>query len=114
MPALTRYFAHHAALAAERPLHDWAVYRWADELATIIWLFNRTADPRLLDLARTLKAQGTDWRAHFDRFAFTDKTSNKLLGFGGARAAAGHGDARPRRQRRDGAQDLRALVAGLG
>ena len=84
VPALTRYFGHHAARAAERPLHDWAVYRWADELATIVWLFNRTADPRLLDLARTLKAQGTDWRAHFDRFAFTDKTSNKLLGFGGA------------------------------
>jgi len=83
VPALTRYFAHHAALAANRPLHDWAVYRWADELATVVWLFNRTADPRLLDLARTLKAQGTDWRAHFDTFAFTQKTSNKLLGFGG-------------------------------
>ena len=39
--------------------------------------------PRLLDLARTLKAQGTDWRAHFDTFAFQEKTSNKLLGFGG-------------------------------
>ena len=84
VPALTRYFAHHAALAAERPLHDWAVYRWADELATIVWLFNRTADPRLLDLARTLKTQGTDWRAHFENFAFADKTSNKLLGFGAA------------------------------
>ena len=38
----------------------------ADELATIVWLFNRTADPRLLELARTLKAQGTDWRVHDD------------------------------------------------
>jgi DUF1680 family protein len=83
VPALTRYFAHHAAEAAERPLHDWAVYRWADELATIVWLYNRTADPRLLELARTLKAQGTDWRAHFDAFPFRDKTSNRLLGFGG-------------------------------
>ena len=113
VPALTRYFEHHAARAAERPLHDWAVYRWADELATIVWLFNRTADPRLLDLARTLKAQGTDWRAHFDRFAFTDKTSKQAPGLRRRRAAAGHGDARPRRQRRDGAQDLRAVVVDL-
>jgi uncharacterized protein len=83
VPMLTRYFAHHGAEAAKRPLHDWAVYRWADELATIVWLYNRTADPRLLELARTLKAQGTDWRGHFDAFPFAEKTSNRLLGFGG-------------------------------
>ncbi len=84
VPALTRYFAYHAAEAGRRPLHDWAIYRWADELASILWLFNRTADPRLLDLARTLQGQGTNWRAHFEAFPFDDKTSNKLLGFGGA------------------------------
>jgi hypothetical protein len=84
VPVLTKYFAHHAAQATARPLHDWAVYRWGDELATLVWLFNRTADPRLLELARTLRAQGMDWRAHFDDFPFTDKTSGRLLGFGGA------------------------------
>ncbi len=84
VPLLTRYFEHHAEQAAARPLHDWAVYRWGDELATLVWLFNRTADPRLLELARTLEAQGTDWRRHFDDFEFTDKTSGKLLGFGGS------------------------------
>ena len=84
VPLMTRYFEHHASQAAARPLHDWAVYRWADELASILWLFNRTADPRLLDLARTLHAQGADWRKHFETFEFTGKTSGKLLGFGGA------------------------------
>jgi uncharacterized protein len=84
VPALTRYFAHHASQAASRPLHDWAIYRWADELASIVWLFNRTADPRLIELARTLHSQGTDWRSHFEAFPFADKTSGKLLGFGGA------------------------------
>lgn len=83
VPAMTKYFEHHLASAASRPLHDWAVYRWADELASIVWLFNRTADPRLLDLARTLEGQGMNWRAHFEAFPFTDKTSYKLLGFGG-------------------------------
>jgi DUF1680 family protein len=84
VPALTRYFAHHLEQAKTRPLYDWASYRWADELATIVWLFNRTADPRLLELATLLKAQGADWRAHFEAFPFADKTSNKLLGFGGS------------------------------
>jgi DUF1680 family protein len=84
VPALTRYFAHHLEQAKTRPLYDWASYRWADELATIVWLFNRTADPRLLELATLLNAQGADWRAHFEAFPFADKTSNKLLGFGGS------------------------------
>ena len=88
VPALTRYFEHHAAEASARPLHDWAIYRWADELASIVWVFNRTADPRLLELARTLKSQGTDWRAHFDAFPFDGKTSSKLLGFGPERLPA--------------------------
>lgn len=83
VPALTRYFAHHLDQAKARPLHDWAVYRWADELASIVWLYNRTADARLLELAAILRAQGTNWRGHFETFAFDDKTSNKLLGFGG-------------------------------
>jgi hypothetical protein len=83
VPALTRYFAHHLEQARVRPLHDWAVYRWADELASIVWLYNRTADQRLLELAGILHEQGTDWRQHFDTFPFLDKTSNKLLGFGG-------------------------------
>jgi hypothetical protein len=83
VPLLTRYFALHREQAAARPLYDWAKYRWGDELMTVLWLYNRTADPRLLELARTLHAQGTDWRAHFAAFPFTDKTSTKLLGFGG-------------------------------
>jgi DUF1680 family protein len=83
VPALTRYFAHHLEHAKARPLHDWAVYRWADELASIVWLYNRTADKRLLELAAILRAQGTDWRRHFETFPFPEKTSNKLLGFGG-------------------------------
>ena len=82
VPALTRYFHHHLDEAARRPLKDWAIYRWADELVSIVWLYNRTADPRLLTLARTLHNQGTDWRQHFARFDLTSKTTNQQLGWG--------------------------------
>jgi uncharacterized protein len=82
VPALTRYFHHHLEGAGRRPLKDWAIYRWADELLTIVWLYNRTADPKLLTLARTLHNQGADWRQHFASFELTSKTTNQQLGWG--------------------------------
>lgn len=80
IPVMQKYFAHHLARSAERPLHQWAVYRWADELVSVLWLYNRTGDARLLDLARTLHAQGADWKRHFSEFEFPEKTSSEELG----------------------------------
>ena len=79
VPALTKYFMYHLQEAVRRPLHQWAVYRWADELLSVLWLYNRTADPRLLALARTLHNQGTDWGRHFSHFEFRTKTSTRDL-----------------------------------
>jgi hypothetical protein len=83
VPLMTRYFTHHLAESEQRPLHQWAVYRWADELLSIIWLYNRTGDPRLLELAQVLKRQGADWKRHFDEFEFTEKTTRDELGLSG-------------------------------
>jgi DUF1680 family protein len=79
VPALTKYFMFHLLESGRRPLHQWAVYRWADELLSVIWLYNRTADPRLLTLARTLHNQGEDWARHFSTFEFESKTSTRDL-----------------------------------
>jgi uncharacterized protein len=73
VPFMSRYFAYHAAQAAQRPLHEWAAYRWQDEVVSIFWLYDRTGDASLLDLARTLHAQGFDWKAQFASFRYTDK-----------------------------------------
>lgn len=75
MPFMSRYFAYHAAQAAQRPLHEWAAYRWQDEVVSILWLYERTGDASLLDLARTLHAQGFDWKGQFADFQFTGKVS---------------------------------------
>jgi hypothetical protein len=80
VPLLERYFAYRAREMEKRPLHQWARYRWAEELLTIAWLHERDHDPKLLDLARGLRKQGFDWRAEFLAFAFTEKTSEKALG----------------------------------
>jgi DUF1680 family protein len=65
VPFMQRYFAYHLKNADARPLKQWASFRWQDEVLSIIWLYNRTGEPWLLDLARKLKSQGHDWAGQF-------------------------------------------------
>ena len=48
---MERYFAHQLAELPTRPLRDWGKFRWQDEALIAIWLYNRTGDSKLLDLA---------------------------------------------------------------
>ena len=73
IPVLTRYFAYQARNLAARPLYEWARFRWADELLSIVWLYNRTGDASLLDLARRIGGQGYDWKAQFAAFPYKTK-----------------------------------------
>ncbi len=75
IPLMTRYFKYHLSHAAERPLVKWASYRWAEELVSIVWLYNRTRDKELLDLARLLARQRFDWQAHFTDFKYPGKVT---------------------------------------
>jgi hypothetical protein len=87
IPVMTKYFQYHLQQAAERPLTAWARMRWAEEVLTIIWLYNRTGDAELLDLGRELHAQGFDWNAHFDNFQYPDRVTNPGLGTHGVNNA---------------------------
>ena len=82
IPLIERYFAYQAAHLAERPLYEWAKYRWADEVVSVLWLYNRTGNPSLLGLARELERQGHDWKGEYASFPFTHKTTNHELGLG--------------------------------
>lgn len=88
MPLMTRYFHHQLQAMPARPLRDWGRMRWQDELVSVLWLYQRTRDPALLDLARLLKQQGYDWQDMFARFPFTQKTDAEAL-----RKQAGASDA---------------------
>ena len=68
IPLMERYFRHQLEEMPRRRLERWAIYRWQDEVLSVLWLYNRTGNPKLLDLARLLKQQGFDWQAHFDPF----------------------------------------------
>src|SRR5215468_9865603 len=73
IPAMERYFAYQASHLAERPLKEWAIFRWHDEVLSVLWLYNRNGDRTLLDLARKLHAQGHDWEAQFANFQTREK-----------------------------------------
>lgn len=80
IPVMQKYFAYQLASLAATPLKEWAVYRWPDELVSVLWLYNRTGDPKLLDLARLLAKQGYDWKAQFANFEYRDKTPKDKIG----------------------------------
>ena len=80
IPLMERYFSYQLHLLSERPLKEWAIYRWADELLSVLWLYNRNGDARLLELARLLHQQGYDWKGHFANFEFPDKVQKPQIG----------------------------------
>ena len=79
IPLMQRYFAYQLRQQPSRPLRDWGKYRWQDEAVSVLWLYNRNGDGKLLELARLLRQQGHDWRGEFEKFPYTYKTSAKQL-----------------------------------
>jgi uncharacterized protein len=75
VPFMQRYFVYQAKKMTELPLKEWAIYRWQDEVVSVLWLYNRTGDASLLDLARQLQRQGFDWKGQFANFKYTDKVT---------------------------------------
>jgi hypothetical protein len=59
IPLMQRYFQYHARHLTERPLREWAKFRWGDEVLSVLWLYNRTGDPRLLDPGARAPRSGT-------------------------------------------------------
>jgi DUF1680 family protein len=62
-------------LLAEEPLRSWGHHRWADLVLTIYWLYERTGEPWLLDLAATGRAQGFDWPAFLADLPYRQRCS---------------------------------------
>jgi DUF1680 family protein len=57
-----------------RPLFNWGKFRWFESLLSLYWLYERTQEDWLLDLAVKLHAQGFDWGSFFQRFPLTGIT----------------------------------------
>jgi hypothetical protein len=79
IPVLEKYFRYQLAELPKRPLRDWGKFRWQDELLSVVWLYNRTGSPYLLDLAHLLRQQGYDWMAQYANFQYTQRVTAEYL-----------------------------------
>ncbi|MGI8959149.1 MAG: beta-L-arabinofuranosidase domain-containing protein [Bryobacteraceae bacterium] len=82
IPVMQKYFRYELRELPKRPLRDWGKYRWQDNVYSVLWLYNRTGDQDLLQLAKILHAQGYDWEAQFADFKYTSKQTSEKLGLG--------------------------------
>ncbi len=62
IPFMTSYFRYQMSLKSEDLLPAfWANIRAGDNLESIYWLYNRTGEPWLLDLAKRIHEQTANW-----------------------------------------------------
>ena len=73
IPAMQRFLRTLDKQLDERPLFDWNKSRWQDLVVSIHWLYDRTGEPWLLELAAQAREQGQDWLAHFQDLPFKEK-----------------------------------------
>ena len=65
---LTRYFQYQLSQLPQTPLDhwsDWGRWRGADNMDIVFWLYGITEEPFLMDLAKLLHAQTTNWTSLF-------------------------------------------------
>jgi uncharacterized protein len=79
IPLMQRYFQYQLAELPKRPLSDWGKFRWQDEVVSVLWLYNRTGDPKLLDLVRMLHTQGYDWIAQYADFKYKERITRDYI-----------------------------------
>ena len=65
------------------PLRNWAMYRWFEALIPIYWLYDRTREAWLLDLALKLRSQGFDWATFFASWPLNMPTPKRQWNFMG-------------------------------
>ena len=79
IPTMDRYFRYQLAELPVRPLRDWGRFRWQDELISVLWLYRRTGEVYLLQLAELLHQQGYDWQAQFADFKYTARITAEFI-----------------------------------
>jgi DUF1680 family protein len=78
IPAIGRALRKIDEVITRKPLESWGRFRSADLILAIDWLYDRTREPWLLDLAAKVNKQGFDWKAQFADFKYTGRTERKF------------------------------------
>lgn len=72
IPFLTNYFHYQLKALPNRPLQDWGKSRAGDNIAAVLWTYNRTGDASLLKLAKLLHMQAYPWSQIYTDDSFYD------------------------------------------
>jgi len=86
-PFLSRWCGYALRHLPKRPLEFWAKPRGGDMLDTVLWLYDRSGEAALLELADLLHAQTSDWIAELGGDGPPDETFdfghgvNRAMGF---------------------------------
>ena len=70
IPFFTRYFKYQLANLDSVPLYEWSKSRTGDNIEMVFWLYNKTGDQFLLELARKLDQQAYPWANIYTNNAF--------------------------------------------
>ncbi|HKQ37945.1 MAG TPA: beta-L-arabinofuranosidase domain-containing protein [Verrucomicrobiae bacterium] len=79
IPAMKRFLKRLDPILDEKPLAEWARVRWADLSLSIYWLYDRTREPWLLDLATKVHRQGLDWAKLGRDYPYHEKVTRTEL-----------------------------------
>ncbi|HUU28991.1 MAG TPA: beta-L-arabinofuranosidase domain-containing protein [archaeon] len=77
IPVMQKFLHRLDNLLDEKSLFVWGKSRWADLVLSIHWLYERTGESWLLELAAKARKQGYDWRHHFEVFRYKDKMKSE-------------------------------------
>ncbi len=64
LPFMSRYFRYQFDHLAGRPLREWGAARGQENVLTTLWLYDRTQEPFLLELAELITRQTLDWASY--------------------------------------------------
>jgi hypothetical protein len=74
IPAMKKALKGLSKQLDSKPLFAWNFFRWGDLVVSIFWLYDRTGESWLLELAKKAAKQGYNWPAHFSDLPLKEKS----------------------------------------
>jgi Beta-L-arabinofuranosidase, GH127 len=72
IPFMERYFRYQLTELPLRPLYDWGQVRGGDNVLSVYWLFEKTKETWLLELAHLLLRQTADWGEYLTKHLISE------------------------------------------
>lgn len=75
---MSRYFKYQLEHIKEKPLSDWGAARAAENIISIFWLYDKTKENFLIELADILLEQALDWVSIFEDLPYKETTDKYM------------------------------------